>query len=473
MRRCDFQSRLPLLGLLCILQAGKAQTIRIFDTESGLPHNRVNKIYRDSKNFLWICTDDGLSRFDGHQFVNYTTADGLPHRYVNAVLETRTGEYWIATDNGVSHYDPRPFQGRFTNYAPSGTAEARHVNALIEEPDGTLLLGTSVGLYRFRALPRPGTFEHIDFSPEPNARDAVMVNAIAHDNHGSLWLATDHGLYQRGRNATWTHYGIGGGLSAVFVSSFAEERNGRLWVAFTNGIGRIAIDPKPGTPVLDFVQTDQPELGRVRALWFGADGRRWIATNTGLKEWIMDSNRGSRFRDHTIQERFPHEAVLSIGEDHVGSLWIGTRRSGLAHIGASRFQSFGANEGLQLGRDQLLLEVRRGQVHIFDIGGKRNQVYRQEGGGGSLLFCPPCRIRWHSCRTFCRWRLRTTKERGGFRRLPDCLDSRDLTGRTTCVFCPGPQSVGSLKTPRETSGYRTGLAVKSLRSSPVGNGILA
>jgi ligand-binding sensor domain-containing protein len=78
---------LAVLVLLCIARAGRAQLIRVFDTESGLPHNRVNKIYRDSKNFLWICTDDGLSRFDGHQFVNYTTANGLPHRYVNAVLE--------------------------------------------------------------------------------------------------------------------------------------------------------------------------------------------------------------------------------------------------------------------------------------------------------------------------------------------------------------------------------------------------
>jgi ligand-binding sensor domain-containing protein len=47
----------------------------VFDTESGLPHDRVNRIYLDSKGFLWICTDDRLSRFDGHQFVNYVGMD--------------------------------------------------------------------------------------------------------------------------------------------------------------------------------------------------------------------------------------------------------------------------------------------------------------------------------------------------------------------------------------------------------------
>src|SRR5215831_18891907 len=67
MCRDDFRNGLPVLALLCILHASSAQTVRVFDTESGLPHNRVNRIYLDSKGFLWICTDDGLSRFDGHQ----------------------------------------------------------------------------------------------------------------------------------------------------------------------------------------------------------------------------------------------------------------------------------------------------------------------------------------------------------------------------------------------------------------------
>jgi len=127
-------------------------------------------------------------------------------------------------------------------------------------------------------------FERIDFGPSPDPPDAVMVHAIAHDTGGSLWLAPNHGLYQRGRNPGWTDDGTERGLPAAFVTSFAEERNGRLWVAFHGGFGRIAIGPKPGTPVLDVVQTDQAGLGReVRAIWFGTDGRRWIATNTRLQ----------------------------------------------------------------------------------------------------------------------------------------------------------------------------------------------
>ena len=388
MCRCDFRSSLPVLALLCMLHASRAQTVRVFDTESGLPHNRVNRIHLDSKGFLWICTDDGLSRFDGHQFVNYTMADGLPHKYVNALLESRAGAYWVATDGGASLFDPRPRQTRFMTYAPSDPGEARHVNALIEEPDGNLLLGTSGGLYRFRILNHPPTFERIDFGPSPDPSRPVMVNAMATDTRGSLWLGTNYGLYHREMNGGWSHYGTESGLSvdrwiggepAAFVDSFAQEGNGRLWVAFTNGIGRIAIDLKPGTPVLDFAQIDQSGLGRVRALWFGTDGRRWIATESGLKEWVTDSNGVSRFREHAIRDKLTREAFLSIAEDIAGNVWVGTRRSGLLHVGSSRFETFGPIEGLQLGQDQVLLETRSGQVSVLDSGGKRTQVYRQGG----------------------------------------------------------------------------------------------
>jgi hypothetical protein len=128
-------SVLPALTFLFTVQAGGAQSVRVFSTEHGLPHNRINSIYLDSQAFLWICTDDGLSRFDGHRFVNYTKADELPHKNINSFLETKGGEYWVASDAGISRFDPRPGFRRFVTYAPSDSEDARHVNALLEESD--------------------------------------------------------------------------------------------------------------------------------------------------------------------------------------------------------------------------------------------------------------------------------------------------------------------------------------------------
>src|SRR5690349_7447585 len=58
-------------------------------TADGLASNRISRIVRDSRGFLWFCTEQGLSRFDGFSFVNYTTAQGLPDYDVTDFLETR------------------------------------------------------------------------------------------------------------------------------------------------------------------------------------------------------------------------------------------------------------------------------------------------------------------------------------------------------------------------------------------------
>ena len=48
--------------------------IKAFTTAEGLAQNSVKRIVRDSRGFLWFCTDEGLSRFDGYTFTIYTTA---------------------------------------------------------------------------------------------------------------------------------------------------------------------------------------------------------------------------------------------------------------------------------------------------------------------------------------------------------------------------------------------------------------
>ncbi len=60
--------------------------IRTHTTAEGLPRDQVYKLVTDPHGFLWVCTSDGLSRFDGYEFVNYSVPQGLPHRIVRDLL---------------------------------------------------------------------------------------------------------------------------------------------------------------------------------------------------------------------------------------------------------------------------------------------------------------------------------------------------------------------------------------------------
>ncbi|MBI4472646.1 MAG: hypothetical protein HY646_08265, partial [Acidobacteria bacterium] len=95
-----------LLGLARSLCAQKLP-VRSYGLTDGLSHENVHRIVADSRGFVWFCTYDGLSRFDGERFTNYGIKDGLPVASVEDLLEARDGTYWIATrGGGVARFDP-------------------------------------------------------------------------------------------------------------------------------------------------------------------------------------------------------------------------------------------------------------------------------------------------------------------------------------------------------------------------------
>jgi hypothetical protein len=61
--------------------------IKTYTTSEGLAQNSVNRIVRDSRGFLWFCTEGGLSRYDGYSFTNYGVEQGLPDSQVRDLLE--------------------------------------------------------------------------------------------------------------------------------------------------------------------------------------------------------------------------------------------------------------------------------------------------------------------------------------------------------------------------------------------------
>jgi hypothetical protein len=64
---------LAILALLWILSArtwAEQLPMRLYTTEDGLWSSFINHMMRDSRGFIWFCTRDGLSRFDGYGFTN-------------------------------------------------------------------------------------------------------------------------------------------------------------------------------------------------------------------------------------------------------------------------------------------------------------------------------------------------------------------------------------------------------------------
>ena len=75
--RCIRTGWLILLSLLFSSEAtGQATglSVSFYTSEDGLPHKHVYDITQDDYGFMWIATRNGLVRFDGYRFEDFTYA---------------------------------------------------------------------------------------------------------------------------------------------------------------------------------------------------------------------------------------------------------------------------------------------------------------------------------------------------------------------------------------------------------------
>lgn len=70
--------------------------------KQGLSQGMINCIYQDKEGFMWICTKDGLNRYDGYNIITYRNIPGdaysLPDNYCNAIVEDDNGNFWVGTN---------------------------------------------------------------------------------------------------------------------------------------------------------------------------------------------------------------------------------------------------------------------------------------------------------------------------------------------------------------------------------------
>ena len=80
-------------------------------TDDGLAQNSVLAILQDRQGYLWFGTRDGLSRFDGYEFVTFkhdaNDPNSIPDNIITGLLEDTNGMIWITTPSGVCRFDPR------------------------------------------------------------------------------------------------------------------------------------------------------------------------------------------------------------------------------------------------------------------------------------------------------------------------------------------------------------------------------
>ena len=127
--------------------------------------------------------------FNEHVKRTFDRRSGLPSSWINDVIQTRDDYVWLATDNGVTRYDG--FNFKVFNPANTPQLPFNETRVLYEGRDGSLWIGTTGGLTQYKPG-RPGTFEEVptltDIRPKSNVHLWNFVYPIAGSCSRSLSL---------------------------------------------------------------------------------------------------------------------------------------------------------------------------------------------------------------------------------------------------------------------------------------------
>ena len=88
------------LGALASTNSIARYSVRIWQSDDGLPHNSVWAVAQGAHGYLWVGTQQGLVRFDGLHFValDESAPAELRHGWITALRVTRDESLWIGCE---------------------------------------------------------------------------------------------------------------------------------------------------------------------------------------------------------------------------------------------------------------------------------------------------------------------------------------------------------------------------------------
>lgn len=147
----------------------------------------LNELFIDSKQRIWIGTQNGLWLYENGKLNSFTVEDGLSNNFIWVVREDSKGRIWIGTDDGINYYE----NGEIVNITTQLELASDVIGDIVEDKDGDIWVGTSKGLCLLMEKDGKWTHELFELN-EVYLRD---TQSLIIDNEGFLWHGTNGGLH--------------------------------------------------------------------------------------------------------------------------------------------------------------------------------------------------------------------------------------------------------------------------------------
>jgi ligand-binding sensor domain-containing protein len=309
---------------------------KLIKTLGSPKYGNVQCGLQDKAGNLWFgTTDNGLYKYDGKSFRQFTVTNGLNSNNISSILEDKDGKIWIGTEVGLCLYDGKTFAKIQIplpkNLLPNKNQYYRNshwVFSIMQAKSGKLWFATIDGVYIYDGK----SFTPFIINGAAGGFLSSNNNAehILEDKAGNIWFGGrgTEGVYrydgtsviniQLKELSTFRSDSIRTGHNWAWPQ--LQDKNGNIW--FSNWGGVYRYDGKSFT---SFTKSDGLAGGVTRIiedkngnLWFGGD------LGAGLSRYD-----GKSFTRFTTKDGLLNNSIWSILEDETGNLWVGTRETGL------------------------------------------------------------------------------------------------------------------------------------------------
>jgi len=349
--------------------------------QNGLPVNGVTSITQTRDGFIWMGTAAGPVRFDGVDFklLDLSRVPHVRNSTVTTMAAAQNGGLWVGLlYSSFGFWDGNTFTLRGKD---SWGGLDMNIRNLFENPDGTLWIAA---LRQGSKLTRTGGYEEVfGTSTRADVRTDIDILCGYQDSRGRLWFGTASAgvaYWEAGKTTAFPD----ASLVDVLVNAIAVDGEGQVWIGTnhtllvdrhgllwigTNGRGVARYQAGAYT----FIGKNDGLAGSfVTALFEDREGSMWIATHDGLSQ-LADV----KFPIFRAAEDPAIKDACSVSASRRGGVWIGS--PGGATYFDGQYKTYFTAAGVPESSVMRIFEARNGDAYLIGGRGARN-LLRLSGG---------------------------------------------------------------------------------------------